>query len=420
MPQWTSSERRGGSCCHLARPRRARISAGLRLAAAAAATLLACWFLASRKVTALVGAYGRRYHSYQDLGGYGYDSKASGAQGSTLMPPLAWLYQDWEGAAAACPALLGIAAAALGGFVLQHCFGRCLPCQRLAVFYPPTLKAGEAWRLLSHAVLHSDLGHLAVNLLHLLNTLDLEGVVAGTGYPACYALGTQQTARLAATATAYAALVASVPYFGAMFEGASALCFGLDGALLGAVGLLLGAGREPALQGFLQVRGWYAAVHMGIDILRGCSSPGGTVGNFAHLAGFVGGLCYILAFLPALGGRPVPTIPCLARGPSGGWEEVECLAFFTPHYSAPVSQVQSAAKAVLVLGAATGLMNALLLRRAHASADGYSVLVKPPSGRAGGGRQLGGGGGAEDMEAALAASLQTLAEEERRRRLPVQ
>lgn len=29
---------------------------------------------------------------------------------------------------------------------------------RLAVFYPPTLKALEFWRLWSHALLHSDLG----------------------------------------------------------------------------------------------------------------------------------------------------------------------------------------------------------------------------------------------------------------------
>ncbi|CAK0818217.1 unnamed protein product [Prorocentrum cordatum] len=55
-------------------------------------------------------------------------------------------------------------------------------------------------------------------------------------------LGTFHVACAAAVATAFGALVGSVPYFGAMFEGASALCFGLDGALLGSCGLLLGLG----------------------------------------------------------------------------------------------------------------------------------------------------------------------------------
>ncbi|CAE7863220.1 unnamed protein product, partial [Symbiodinium sp. KB8] len=55
--------------------------------------------------------------------------------------------------------------------------------QRITVFYPPTLKAGEVWRLWTHALLHSDLGHLAVNMLHILNTLDLEGVVLGWTNP---------------------------------------------------------------------------------------------------------------------------------------------------------------------------------------------------------------------------------------------
>eukprot|EP00435_Cladocopium_sp_Y103_P055691 s880_g18.t1 len=52
---------------------------------------------------------------------------------------------------------------------------RLFSFQRITVFYPPTLKAFEVWRLWTHTLLHSDLGHLAVNLLHILNTLDLEG-----------------------------------------------------------------------------------------------------------------------------------------------------------------------------------------------------------------------------------------------------
>jgi hypothetical protein len=38
------------------------------------------------------------------------------------------------------------------------------------------MKKGEFWRLFSYFMLHSDLQHLCVNLFHLLDTLDLEGV----------------------------------------------------------------------------------------------------------------------------------------------------------------------------------------------------------------------------------------------------
>eukprot|EP00439_Symbiodinium_sp_Y106_P061371 s1732_g9.t1 len=149
---------------------------------------------------------------------------------------------------------------------------------------------------------------------------------SSSGYPGAYALGSFHTARAAATATAFGALVGSVTSFGAMFEGAirraacdgaSALCFGLDGALLASASppelrylaasqalgakLLLGGGSDPSLRSFLQVRGMYAVIHMGIDILRGCSSPYGTIGNVSHLSGFVGGFCYIVLALPELG-----------------------------------------------------------------------------------------------------------------------
>eukprot|EP00930_Biecheleria_cincta_P057260 TRINITY_DN43230_c0_g1_i1.p1 TRINITY_DN43230_c0_g1~~TRINITY_DN43230_c0_g1_i1.p1 ORF type:complete len:214 (+),score=34.87 TRINITY_DN43230_c0_g1_i1:76-642(+) len=187
-----------------------------------------------------------------------------------------------------------------------------------------------------------------------------------------------------------------------MFEGASALCFGLDGALLAVCSILLGAGTNPSLRSFIEVRGWYAVLHMGIDVLRGCGNPAGTIGNVAHLAGFLGGFSYVLAVLPDIGGHAVPTVPCLRRGGNGRWEQTECLAFFSPQYSAPVSDVQLWAKAVLAVGAAAAVLNAFVChRRAHASADGYSVLVKASAGD-------------RDMEEALARSRRTFAEEQGR------
>ena len=336
-----------------------------------------------------------RYPSY-----YGYEDH-NGGSGGVLLPPVVWVFQDWQLVRLACPTLLGFCVAAVVGFILQHCFQRLWSFQRLTVFYPPTLKAFEVWRLWTHTLLHSDLGHLAVNLLHVLNTLDLEGVVLGSGYPGSYTLGSLHTGRAAATAAAYGALVGSLSSFGAMFEGASAMCFGLDGALFAVCGLLLGANVDPSLRSFLEVRGLYVAIHMGIDILRGCSSPYGTIGNVSHLAGFVGGFCYILVMLPEIGGRPVPTVPCLRRGHSG-WNEDRCLAFFSREYSASVDEVQTYAMGVLGAGIVLAVLNAFVCQRqAHASADGYSIFVK-----------------AQDsaFEQAVSRSRETFAAEQRSRR----
>ena len=42
--------------------------------------------------------------------------------------------------------------------------------------------------------------------------------------------------------------------------------------------------------------------------------------SWPWLRGFVGGFSYILVALPEIGGRPVPTVPCLRRG-HHGWNE---------------------------------------------------------------------------------------------------
>lgn len=351
---------------------------------------------------------GAAYHSgnsllYEDLNAYG---GGFGSQQATLWPPVAWLVKDYELTAATCPVLVFFCLASLATFLLQTTLGRCVPFQRFIIFYPPTLKAGEVWRLLTHTLLHSDLSHLLMNMLHILNTLDIEAVVPGSGYPEAYALGSHHVACAAALAASYGALVGSIRSFGGMFEGASAVCFGLDGVLFTSCGLLLGAGGQAELQSFLQVRGAYAVFHMLIDLIRGCGGPG-TVGHIAHLGGFLGGVCYVLFVQPPIGGQAVPTVPCLYRS-SGLWQEDRCLAFFSPAYTIPVSNVQTYAAAILAAGAGAALFNAFVVNRAaHPSADGYSVFVKAPGGR---------GGGDRDLEEAYARSIQTLRDEQRLRR----
>lgn len=195
-------------------------------------------------------------------------------------------------------------------------------------------------------------------------------------------MGSSHTACVATFAAVIGALAGSVTYFGAMFEGASALCFGLDGALLGACSLVLGAGGDPKLRGFIQARAWYAAVHMGIDVMRWCGNSRGTIGNISHLAGFAAGLLYVPLAQPDLGGRPLPKMPCFSRTLRSPFlMREQCFAFLFPHYAMPVWEVQLVVMALLLLLILAALLNTFWRHRfLHASANGYSVFVKAPLG----------------------------------------
>lgn len=332
-----------------------------------------------------------------------------GGGGGMLMPPIVWLFQDFEGCLRACPCLTYCSVACVVGFLLQKLLaGRV---DRVLVFYPPTLRAGEVWRLLTYPVLHSDLGHLVVNMLHLLNTLDLEGVLVGTNYPKDYSLGFDHTACLVALASGYAALLGSVQNFGAMFQGISAVCFGLDGALFCSCGLLLGASNNDQLMQFIKVRGLYAIMHIAIDIIQGCSTPQGqgTIGNLSHLVGFFVGLAYVPLVEPPLNGRPVPKTFCKF----GTDKYKECFAFYYPEYAAPVDLVRFSVIGLLVLGVVLAWVNTFIVNRGvHPSADGYSVFVKPPP-RPEGAQQQG-----VQMEQALAQRLRAVMEEAQRNAVP--
>lgn len=116
----------------------------------------------------------------------------------------------------------------------------------------------------------------------------------------------------------------------------------------------------------MQVRGWYSAVYIGVDLVRGLGGPRSTIGNLPHLAGFVAGLCYVLLAVPALGGAPLPTVPCAAThwGLGHGADLGEaCIAFFSPRYGAPVDLVRRVAASVLCLGVTAALVNAFVCRR---------------------------------------------------------
>lgn len=294
-----------------------------------------------------------------------------------VLPPMTWLFVDHDEAFAACPILLGIGFAALCGFIIQHLgyFKDNIPFLRYAIFYAPTLRTGEIWRLATHVFLHSDFMHLVMNMLHLLNTLDVEAVAKGSGYPSLYSMGSNHAAGITAVTSAYGALIGSICYFGAMFEGASAMCFGLDGALLAACSMLLGAGSDPQLRTFLGVRGGYAALFMGIDLLRGCGNPQGTVGVLCHLAGFLAGICYVILAQPLLGGRPIPKVQCSPPATTSFLPSLlrpkpsECLAFFDRNWTLRESHAKLIAAVVFVVGVSYSLFNIFWTQRSVDAGD---------------------------------------------------
>jgi hypothetical protein len=120
---------------------------------------------------------------------------------------------------------------------------------------------------------------------------------------------------------------------------------------------------------------------MGMDIMQGCGSAPGTIGNLSHLAGFVAGASYVLLAEPLLGGRAVPRVPCKEADyfDIHVWKKRECFAFFTPDSSYQVSTVQTIAQVVLLVGVVAALFNAFWINRSvHPSADGYSIFCRPP------------------------------------------
>mmetsp|Transcript_60358 Transcript_60358/g.135947 ORF Transcript_60358/g.135947 Transcript_60358/m.135947 type:complete len:378 (-) Transcript_60358:12-1145(-) len=323
------------------------------------------------------GSYYNDYGAYREPE-YGYQSRSH-----TLQPPLVWLYLQPEATLATCPAITLLCGIAVVGFVLQKC--GCYNFVRAAIFYAPTLKAGEIWRFITHIALHADFMHLILNIVHLLNTLDLEDAVPGFGYSNAYSLGSNHIVRIMIVSSAYGALVSSVATFNAMLMGASSVCFGLDGALLGASAVLLGARHDPMLESFLLARGTFTAIHICIEILRMLSNSDRGVSHIAHFGGFVAGLCYVVVVAPDLGGRAIPTVPCAQRGFYSPYEE--CYAFFSPAYTMTKARAQFLCGQVFTIGLIAAIYNTFVRHKAvHPYADGYSLFVGPPSS----GQRLGG------------------------------
>jgi len=330
----------------------------------------------------------------------------SGQKAMFWMLPLLWPFMDFPNSVyevcAGCPALTRFLALCVVGYILQN-FVTILNLNRFFSFYAPCMKKGEFWRLFTYFMLHSDLQHLCVNLFHLLDTLDLEGVPdmeVSPGVPLrctrdgpiasiCYpnvGIGTNHVIGVFAVVLAYGAIVGTIKSFGALVQGASSVCFGVDGALIALYGMFLGAGLDkqlkiPEFGAFFWMRIGIIAFHIIIDIIQSvCGAGKDTVGTLAHMSSLVAGFCYVILVLPPMGegdlfsSKHPYIINCgmtSAKYVTMESASKPCMAFFSRGNGIEVDLAQKIAVGILGGGVLVGIVNAFFKR--HISDDGYAI-----------------------------------------------
>jgi len=321
------------------------------------------------------------------------------------MLPLLWPFMDipnsFRQVCHGCPTLASFLGLCVLGYLLQN-FAQFLRLDRFLSFHAPCMKKGEFWRLFTYFALHGDLQHICANLFHLLDTLDLEGVPevevsAGVGLrcardglatSVCYpdiGIGSQHTMALIALVLAYGALVGTICNFGALVQGASSVCFGVDGALIALYAMFLGAGLDaqlsmPDFGKFFWMRIGLIAFHIFIDLAQTlCGSGKDTVGTVAHIASLVAGFCYMVLVLPPIGdsslfdiARPY-IVSCGMTSPryvTTDRATAECIAFFSKTNGMEVGRAKLIAALILGGGVFASMVNAFLKR--HITDDGIA------------------------------------------------
>eukprot|EP00927_Polykrikos_kofoidii_P079400 TRINITY_DN76184_c0_g1_i1.p1 TRINITY_DN76184_c0_g1~~TRINITY_DN76184_c0_g1_i1.p1 ORF type:complete len:688 (+),score=99.34 TRINITY_DN76184_c0_g1_i1:94-2157(+) len=335
----------------------------------------------------------------------GGDSAIGGQKAMFWMLPLLWPFMDFPNSAwevcNGCRALTVFCSLCLLGYLCQT-FVPLLRLDQYFSFYAPCMKKGEFWRLFTYFMLHSDLQHLCVNMFHLLDALDLEGVPdleVSPGVPlrcsrdgavssVCYpdiGVGSAHVVAIFALVLAYGALIGTIRNFGALVQGASSVCFGIDGALIALYGMFLGAGLDqqlkiPEFGAFFWMRIGIISFHISIDIFQGvCGAGTDTVGTAAHMASLVAGFCYVILILPPIGDGSLfdsdqpYIIDCGLTSPMYVTTESatsDCLAFFRRSNGIEVGTAKQVAIVVLGGGVFVSAVNAF--RNRHISDDGVA------------------------------------------------
>merc|ERR1712032_488357 len=161
---------------------------------------------------------------------------------------------------------------------------------------------------------------------------------------------------------AYGALLGTIKNFGAIVQGASSVCFGVDGALIALYAMFLGAGLDqqlkiPEFGAFFWMRIGIIAFHIIIDVVQSlCGAGKDTVGTMAHMASLVAGFCYVILVLPPMGdgslfdSQQPYLINCGITSPTYVTMEsatTQCIAFFRRGNGMEVATAQRLAIGIL-------------------------------------------------------------------------
>lgn len=311
-------------------------------------------------------------------------------------PPLLWIFMDWRAVLEETPVMcmyMILLIACLLLRKLEEWTQGLIPWTRTAPLFGPALKRGEVWRFFSFTFVHVQFLDLFHNLLTLLDALDVEGTPAillgdgsnlkcGVGvrenfmcYPSI-GIGSVHTLGVALLSAAVGGMCSTWVGFQNVFTGASALGFGLSGAIVALYALYAGAELDQSIslqrsfQDWVWLRLIFVGFHVGMEFIRGVSQKDAG-GLLSHTAAFLSGFGYVLYFLPPMGDdtllpsdRPY-VVPCAYSSDTYSAEAAapQCVRLFSQTYEYHVSDLQAQLSLAMVMALGLTLANIMVLQR---------------------------------------------------------
>ncbi|CAJ1454855.1 unnamed protein product [Effrenium voratum] len=285
-------------------------------------------------------------------------------------PPILWIFMDCWAVVEACPVIAGYMFLFFCCLLMrkaEELSGGMIPWTRVVPIYGPALKRGEAWRFVTFTFFHLQFLDLFQNLLTLLDTLDVEGtppIILGDGsnlkcgvgakqnfmcYPSI-GLGSVHTLGVSLVSAAVGGMCSTWVNFSNVVAGASALGFGLSGAIVALYALYAGADLDSTSSVQRSFKDWvwlrliFVAFHIAMEFVRGLSQRD-LAGLWAHTTAFLSGFAYVLYFLPPMGDGTLlsaerPYVVACAYDSSGFSSSApECLRLFNAQYEYQVDDV---------------------------------------------------------------------------------
>jgi len=318
-------------------------------------------------------------------------------------PPILWMFMDWRAVMSDCPVIFGYMCLLFGCLMvrkIEELSGGLIPWTRVTPLFGPTLKRGEIWRFFTFTFVHLQFLDLFHNLLTLLDALDVEGtpaIVLGDGsnlkcgvgakqnfmcYPSI-GLGSAHTLGVAVLSAMVGGMCSTWMGFKAVFTGASALGFGLSGAIVALYALYAGAELDQttsvqrSFQDWVWLRLIFVGFHIAMEFIRGFSQKD-VAGLFSHTAAFGAGFGYVLYFLPPMGdGSLLPSdrpyvVPCAydtSEGLVADHYAPQCVRLFSQLYEYQVPVVQHNAWLMFITIIGFTVLNTVVLQRKTSSSE---------------------------------------------------